>query len=353
MARLLLLAQDARPVGKAFCDVAGDVLTPEFLRTQVGVEVEHVLVDRPDVGGREDILRVHVKNVKLDEEVDLKDIASITPGFVGADLSNLVNEAALLAARAEKRAVGIREFNEAVERVTAGLEKKNRVMNEDEKIRVAYHEAGHALAAAALPNSDPVHKVSIIPRGLAALGYTMQRPESDRYLMTKTELESNMKVLLAGTLTEEMIFQDISTGAQNDLERCTEVARSMVMDYGMSRLGRINFRRSSRSAFLAGAGGEGYQMMHSDEMAKLIDKEVARIIEDELTQTREILEQRREVLEAVTQRLLEVESIDNDELNRLIQEHSSGPWLVPGTVTEKPRAQIRVEAKDSGQSAAE
>ena len=328
-----------------------ETLDPALLRP--GRFDRHVLVDRPDVGGREDILRVHVKNVKLDEEVDLKDIASITPGFVGADLANLVNEAALLAARAEKRAVGIREFNEAVERVTAGLEKKNRVMNEDEKIRVAYHEAGHALVAAALPNSDPVHKVSIIPRGLAALGYTMQRPESDRYLMTKTELESNMKVLLAGTLTEEMIFQDISTGAQNDLERCTEVARSMVMDYGMSRLGRINFRRSSRSAFLAGAGGEGYQMMHSDEMAKLIDKEVARIIEDELTQTREILEQRREVLEAVTQRLLEVESIDSDELNRLIQEHSSGPWLVPGTVTEKPRAQIRIEANESGQSAAE
>lgn len=316
-----------------------ETLDPALLRP--GRFDRHVLVDRPDVGGREDILRVHVKNVKLDENVDLKDIASITPGFVGADLENLVNEAALLAARAEKRAVGIREFNEAVERVTAGLEKKSRVMNEDEKIRVAYHEAGHALVAAALPNTDPVHKVSIIPRGLAALGYTMQRPESDRYLVTKSELESNMKVLLAGTLTEEMIFQDISTGAQNDLERCTEVARSMVMDYGMSRLGRINFRRSSRSAFLAGGGMDGYQMMHSEEMAKQIDKEVARIVDDALVQTREILEQRREVLEAVTQRLLEVESIGNDELMQLIDQHCSGPWLVPGTVAEKPRAQIR------------
>ncbi len=287
-----------------------ETLDPALLRP--GRFDRHVLVDRPDVAGREAILRVHVKNVKLDEKVDLKEIASITPGFVGADLANLVNEAALLAARAEKRAVGIREFNEAVERVTAGLEKKNCVMNEDEKIRVAYHEAGHAMVAAALPNTDPVHKVSIIPRGLAALGYTMQRPVSDRYLMTKSELESNMKVLLAGTLTEEMIFQDISTGAQNDLERCTEIARSMVMDYGMSRMGRINFRRSSRSPFLAGGGGgDGYQMMHSEEMAKMIDKEVARIVDDELTQTREILEQRREVLEAVTQRLLEVEAIDS------------------------------------------
>jgi len=322
-----------------------ETLDPALLRP--GRFDRHVLVDRPDIRGREDILRVHVKNVKLDEQVNLNDIASITPGFVGADLANLVNEAALLAARAGKRAVGIHEFNEAVERVTAGLEKKNRVMNEEEKIRVAYHEAGHAVVAAALPNSDPVHKVSIIPRGLAALGYTMQRPESERYLMTKSELESNMKVLLAGTLTEEMIFQDISTGAQNDLERCTEVARSIVMDYGMSRLGRINFRRSSRSPFLAGAGGDGFQMTHSEEMAKLIDKEVARIIENELSQTREILEQRREVLEAVTQRLLEIESIENDELMQLISENCTGPWLVPGTVRQKPRAQIRSDEDDT------
>ncbi len=306
----------------------------------------HVLVDRPDVAGREEILKVHVKNVKLDESIDLKEVASITSGFVGADLSNLVNEAALLAARGEKEVVGINEFNEAVERVTAGLEKKNRVMNEQEKIRVAYHEAGHALVAAALPNTDPVHKVSIIPRGFAALGYTMQRPSSERYLMTKSELESQMRVLLAGTLTEEMIFQDISTGAQNDLERCTEIARGMVMDYGMSRLGRINLRRSTRSPFLGGGGGDGFQMMHSEEMAKLIDKEVSRIVEDALSQTRSILEQRREVLEAITQRLLEVESIDNDELMRLIRENGTGPWLVPGTVNELPRAKLRIPPKE-------
>jgi cell division protease FtsH len=329
-----------------------ETLDPALLRP--GRFDRHVLVDRPDVGGREDILRVHVKNVKLDEKVDLREVASITPGFVGADLANLVNEAALLAARAEKRAVGIGEFNEAVERVTAGLEKKNRVMNEDEKIRVAYHESGHALVAAALPNTDPVHKVSIIPRGMAALGYTMQRPEFDRYLMTKSELESNMKVLLGGTLTEEMIFQDISTGAQNDLERCTEIARSMVMDYGMSRLGRINLRRGTRSPFLAAGGsGDAYQMMHSDDMAKMIDKEVGRIIEDALTHTREILEQRREVIEAVTQRLLEVESIDNVELMQLIQSSSNGPWLVPGTVAEKPRAQLPPPATASGDDSAQ
>ncbi len=316
-----------------------EMLDPALLRP--GRFDRHVLVDRPDICGREDILKVHVKNVKLDDVVELKEVASITSGFAGADLANLVNEATLLAARAGKTAVGIDEFNEAVERVTAGLEKKNRVMNEDEKIRVAYHEAGHALVATALPNTDPVHKVSIIPRGIAALGYTMQRPEGDRYLMTKSELESRMKVLLAGTLTEEMIFSDISTGAQNDLERCTEIARSMVMDYGMSRLGRVNYRKSAASPFLAGGAGESYQVSHSEEMAKLIDKEVARILDEALVQTREILEQRREALEAVTQKLLEVESIDNEVLRQLLDDHSAGPWLVPGTVIEKPRAKIR------------
>jgi cell division protease FtsH len=321
-----------------------ETLDPALLRP--GRFDRQVLVDRPDVAGREAILKVHVRSVKLADDVDLRHIASITSGFVGADLANLVNEAALLAARADKSSVSTPEFDEAVDRVTAGLEKKNRVMNEDEKIRVAYHEAAHALVAAALPNTDPVHKVSIIPRGFAALGYTMQRPESERYLMTKYELESRMKVLLAGTLAEEMVLQDISTGAQNDLERCTEIARSMVMDYGMSRLGRINYRRNNGSTFLAGSNGSGHHSTYGEDTAKMIDKEVSRIVEDQLMQTREILMQRREVLEAITQRLLEVEAIDNTELFRVIKEYSAGPWLVPGTVTEKPRAQIRKSDED-------
>ncbi|MEO1526501.1 MAG: ATP-dependent zinc metalloprotease FtsH [Planctomycetota bacterium] len=321
-----------------------ETLDPALLRP--GRFDRQVLVDRPDVAGREAILKVHVRSVKLADEVDLRHIASITSGFVGADLANLVNEAALLAARADKSSVGTTEFDEAVDRVTAGLEKKNRVMNEDEKIRVAYHEAAHALVAAALPNTDPVHKVSIIPRGFAALGYTMQRPESERYLMTKYELESRMKVLLAGTLAEEMVLRDISTGAQNDLERCTEIARSMVMDYGMSRLGRINYRRATTSPFLAGGGGQGHSVSFGEETAKMIDKEVSRIVEDALVQTKEILTQRREVLEAITQRLLEVEAIDNTELMRLIEENWTGLWLVPGTVAEKPRAQIRKAEND-------
>lgn len=298
----------------------------------------HVLVDRPDVGGREAILKVHVKNVKLDENLDLRKVASITPGFVGADLANLVNEAALLAARGDKESVGLIEFNEAVERVTAGLEKKNHVMNEDEKVRVAYHEAGHALVADALPNTDPVHKVSIIPRGVGALGYVMQRSGGDRYLRTRSELDSDLRVLVAGTLVEEMIFEDISTGASNDLERATAIARSMVMDYGMSRLGRVNYRQKNDTSFLG--GDAGHTSLHSEETAKEIDTEVRRLIDESIAQTREILSARREALEAITQRLLEVESIDGEELTKIIQQHSTGPLVVPGTASKVPRAKI-------------
>jgi len=301
----------------------------------------HVLVDRPDIKGREDILKVHVKNVKLDPTVELKEVASITPGFVGADLANLVNEAALLAARKEKASVGMAEFNEGVERVTAGLEKKQRVMNEDEKLRVAYHESGHALVAYSLPNTDPVHKVSIIPRGLAALGYTMQRPEGDRFLMTQSELESRIQVLLAGTITEEMVFHDISTGAQNDLERATDIASSMVMEYGMSRLGRVNYRESNRSPFLSSAAGEEKTRSHSEKTAREIDEEVRRIIDESIEKVRHILDVRRSALESLTKRLIEVESVDSTELKRIIEETSPGPLIVPGTVASAIRpAQI-------------
>lgn len=306
----------------------------------------HVLVDRPDVKGREEILKVHVKNVRLDDQIDLRQVASLTPGFVGADLANLVNEAALLAARGDRPAVGMQEFNEAVERVTAGLEKKNHVMNEDEKVRVAYHEAGHALVADALPNTDPVHKVSIIPRGMGGLGYVMQRPGSDRYLNTRSELESRLRVLVAGTLVEEMIFEDISTGASNDLERATEIARAMVMDYGMSRLGRVNYRRKNDAAFLARGEG-GHVSLHSEQTAREIDGEVRRIIDEAIAQTREILAARREALEAITQRLLEVESIDGHELSEIISQHSTIPLVVPGTQPKTPRAKILQRPTDA------
>jgi cell division protease FtsH len=305
----------------------------------------HVLVDRPDVRGREAILKVHVKAVKLDPTVDLRHVAAITPGSVGADLANLVNEAALLAARAEKNAVGMKEFNEGVERVTAGLEKKQRVMNEDEKRRVAYHESGHALVAYSLPNTDPVHKVSIIPRGLAALGYTMQRPEGDRYLMTQAELESRIQVLLAGTIAEEIIFNDISTGASNDLERATELARSMVMQYGMSRLGRVNYRESHRSPFLAVSGMDDHVRSYSEQTAREIDQEVRRLIDESIEKVRHILDIRRDALIALTERLIEVESVDADELQQIIEKNSPIPLVVPGT-TATPKRPAASEPSD-------
>jgi cell division protease FtsH len=306
-----------------------ETLDPALLRA--GRFDRQVLVDRPDIRGREAILKVHVKNVKLDPTVELKEVAAITPGFVGADLANLVNEAALLAARGEKNAVGMVEFNEGVERVTAGLEKKQRIMNEDEKLRVAYHESGHALVAYSLPNTDPVHKVSIIPRGIAALGYTMQRPEGDRFLMTQSELESRIQVLLAGTIAEEITYTDISTGAQNDLERATEIARKMVMEFGMSRLGRVNYRESNRSPFLAAAAGEESSRHCSETTMREIDQEVRRIIDEQIERVRHILELRRPSLEALTKRLIEVESVDADELKRIVEENSPGPLVVPGT----------------------
>ena len=307
-----------------------ETLDPALLRP--GRFDRNVLVDRPDIRGREAILKVHVKVVKLDTTVELQQVAAITPGFVGADLANLVNEATLLAARREKSTVGMKEFNEGVERVTAGLEKKQRIMNEDEKQRIAYHESGHALVAYSLPNTDPVHKVSIIPRGLAALGYTMQRPEGDRFLLTQAELESRIQVLLAGTITEETVYNDISTGAQNDLERATDIARSMVMDFGMSRLGRVTYRDSGRSPFLAAGGIDERIRTHSEQTAREIDQEVRRIIEESIEKVRQILEVRRESLIALTERLIEVESIDADELKRIIDEHSPGPVVVPGTL---------------------
>jgi cell division protease FtsH len=313
-----------------------ETLDPALLRP--GRFDRHVLVDRPDVAGREEILEVHLQKIKVDEDVNVKQVAAITSGFVGADLANIVNEAALLAARNGKKAVGMTELNEAVERSSAGLEKKSRIMEEDEKLRVAYHESGHALVAYSLPNTDPVHKVSIIPRGLAALGYTMQRPEQDRFLMTQRELESRIQVLLAGTVAEEMVFEDISSGAQNDLERATEVARSMVMDFGMSRLGRVNYRESNRNPFLATGGDFRRMQSHSEHTAREIDQEVKRILDHGLESVRHILGKRRPALDAITRALMHQEVIDSAELDRIMKENSPGAMIVPGTEAERRRA---------------
>ena len=278
---------------------------------------------------------------KLDEKVNLTEVAAITSGFVGADLANLVNEAALLAARKGKAAVGMDEFNEGVERVTAGLEKRQRIIHQDEKLRVAYHESGHALVAYSLPNTDPVHKVSIIPRGLAALGYTLQRPEGDRYLLTQGELESRIQVLLAGTCAEELVFDDVSTGAQNDLERASAIARSMVMDYGMSKLGRVNYRESNRSPFLTGGGNEfARERGFSEHICREIDEEVKRIVDDSIEKVRDILESRRASLELLAQRLMEREVIDASELKQIMEETSTSPAIVPGTTADRKRPQV-------------
>lgn len=311
----------------------------------------HVLVDRPDVRGREEILKVHVKNVKLDPNVELQKIAAISPGFAGAELANLVNEAALLAARLGQPTVVMDNFNEAVERVTAGLEKKQRVMSPEEKERVAYHEAGHALVAFVLPNTDPVHKVSIIPRGLAALGYTMQRPTKDKFLMTKSELESELQILLAGTLAEELIYTDISTGASNDLERATDIARSMVMQYGMSELGRVNFKQDRSSPFLAGSSGGLSSRMYSEQTAREIDNEVNRIVDEALERVRKILRERKAALVALTDRLMEIESVESIELKQLIDDNSPGPLLVPGTDSAPIRPVVNLDDDEKGEAA--
>ena len=327
-----------------------ETLDPALLRP--GRFDRHVLVDRPDVRGREEILKVHVAGVKLNPSVNLQQVARITSGFCGADLANLVNEAALLAARNNKTSVGMEEFNEGVERVTAGLEKKKRVIHEDEKRRVAYHEAAHALVAFSLPNTDPVHKVSIIPRGLAALGYTMQRSEDDRYLLTQSELESRIQVLLGGTIAEEMVYADVSTGAQNDLERASGIARAMVMEYGMSRMGRVNFRESNRSPFLAGGGGDlPAARSHSEETAREIDQEVRRIIDQSIEKVRRVLESRRGALEAITRQLIETEVIDGNQLRALVEASVDTPLLVPGTDTERRPGRIEASRIDADKAA--
>jgi cell division protease FtsH len=277
----------------------------------------HVAIDRPDVRGREAILQVHVKEVKLSAEVDLARVAALTPGFVGADLANLVNEAALLSARRNKDSVGMAEFQDAIDRIIGGLEKKNRMMNEKEKQIVAYHESGHTLVALSLPSADPVNKVTIIPRGIAALGYTQQLPTEDRYLMTRGELLGRLCVLLGGRVAEEIIFEDISTGAQNDLQKATDIARSMVTEYGMSdKLGLVTYEKE-RSPFLLGEGKTPAKE-YSEETARDIDAEVAQLLEKAHERVRKMLSEKREQLEIVSRKLLEQETLTGDELRELV-----------------------------------
>lgn len=297
-----------------------EILDPALLRP--GRFDRHILVDRPDIKGREAILIVHANGVKLADDVDFAVLAGMTPGFVGADLANLVNEAALLAARRGKQAVGMAEMEEAIERMVAGLEKKSRVMNKREREIVAYHEVGHALVALSIPNADPVHKISIIPRGISALGYTLQRPTEDRFLMTRSELLDKLTVLLGGRVGEELVFDEVSTGAQNDLVKATDIARSMVKEYGMSeKLGLVAFERDRQSVFLQIPQGSSPRE-YSEETSREIDAEVSRIVEESHTRAKEILTQKRSALVKVANILLEKEVIEGEELKHYLSENA-------------------------------
>jgi len=293
-----------------------EILDPALLRA--GRFDRHVLVDRPDKIGRLAILRVHAKNVALGPDADLETIAGMTAGFSGADLANIINEAALLAVRRNQETVGMAQLQEAVERVIAGLEKKNRVLNKMERERVAYHETGHALIALSLPGSDQVQKISIIPRGIAALGYTLQLPTEDRFLMTKSELENKVAVLLGGRIAEELIFGEASTGAQNDLVKATDIAKSMVKAYGMSeKVGMITLERERQPQFvqiqLSQEKGD-----YSEATARDIDSEVRRIVDEQYERVKRLLAEKKRALEEVAKMLLEREVISGAELKAIM-----------------------------------
>ncbi|HET8563965.1 MAG TPA: AAA family ATPase, partial [Candidatus Binatia bacterium] len=280
-----------------------------------------VLVDRPDVKGREKILRLHAKKIALSPTVDLAKIAARTPGFVGADLANIVNEAALLAARQGKDAVETADFDEAIERVIAGLQKKSRVMNPREKKTVAYHESGHALVAELIPGADPVNKISIIPRGVAALGYTQQFPTEDRYLMTRSELLARIYVLLGGRVAEEMIFGDVSTGAQNDLQKATEIARTMVTQFGMSeRLGLVSLEGPRTPMFLSVPTQSPKE--YSEETARMIDEEIKKLLSEAHAKVRDCLASHRSALEELAKLLLEKEVVERPALQAILGKRS-------------------------------
>ena len=281
-----------------------------------------VLVDRPDINGREAILKIHSRNVVLGTDVDLRKVAGRTAGFVGADLANLINEAALLAARKDKDSVSLADFDEAIDRVVAGLQKKNRVMNAQEKEIVAVHESGHAIVAESVDHGDPVAKISIIPRGIAALGYTQQQPTEDRYLMTRSELLDRLAVLLGGRVAEELVFGEISTGAQNDLQRATDMARSMVTEYGMSdRLGLVTYERPQQARFLPGTFPAN--KAYSEEKAAQIDEEISQVIEQAHQRVRGILSTRRKALEEVARLLSRKEIVQGEELREILGKMSA------------------------------
>ena len=300
-----------------------EILDPALLRP--GRFDRQILVDRPDKKGREEILRVHMRGVKMATDVDVERIAAMTPGFAGADLANLVNEAALLAVRRGKEEVTTDELTEAVERVVAGLEKKNRLINPKEREIVAYHEVGHALVGLSLPGADPVQKITIVPRGVAALGYTMNVPTEERFLMTQTELLSRIAMSLGGRAAEEIVFGDVSTGAHNDLSKATDIARGMVKEYGMDEtLGRVYLENERRAQFL-NVPGVAQPRQYSEQTAREIDESVQKILEGQYERAKQVLTERRDVLNEGAVVLLKKEKIEGKELEEIMRRHGYEP----------------------------
>ncbi|MGI0494979.1 ATP-dependent zinc metalloprotease FtsH4 [Alkalinema pantanalense CENA528] len=326
----LLTEMDGFAAGDATVIVLAATNRPETLDQALlrpGRFDRQVLVDRPDLAGREAILKIHAQKVKLSENVDLKMIATRTPGFAGADLANLVNEAALLAARSKRTTVETQDFAEAIERVVAGLEKKSRVLNETEKKIVAYHEVGHAIVGAAMPGSNKVEKISIVPRGMAALGYTLQLPTEDRFLLNEDELRGEIATLLGGRSAEEIVFGNITTGASNDLQRATDLAERMVTSYGMSKvLGPLAYQQGGQSMFLNNGAPNPRRPM-SEETAQSIDREVQEIVETAHEQALHVLRANRELLETIAQQLLETEVIEGETLYQLLNQVNAKPVL--------------------------
>jgi cell division protease FtsH len=312
-AGVVLLAATNRP----------EILDPALLRA--GRFDRQVLVDRPDKPGRVQILGVHLKKARLASDVSPEEIAALTPGFTGADLANLVNEAALLATRRRGDAVTMADFNNAIERIVAGLEKRNRLLNPKEREIVAYHEMGHALVAMTLPGVDPVHKVSIIPRGVGALGYTIQRPTEDRFLMTRTELDNKMAVLLGGRAAEWVVFGHLSTGAADDLVKVTDIARAIVTRYGMSEaIGHVALEKDRRSFLATDQPYYGpLERSYSDETAAAVDAEVKRIVDDAFARTVKLLGDHRDALERTARRLLEAETLDSAQITALVADKAA------------------------------
>ncbi len=294
-----------------------DILDPALLRP--GRFDRHIVVDRPDIKGREEILKVHMREKKFSEDVNTDILARRTAGMVGADLANLINEAALLSARHDKEKIGMEELEEGIERVLAGPERKSRLISEHEKKIIAYHETGHALVAKVLPNSDPVHKISIIPRGHAALGYTLQLPEEDRFLISKSELLNRISVLLSGRAAEQLIFNDVTSGAANDLERATQTARQMVTQLGMSeKLGLVKLGNKREEIFLGRDISEDRN--YSEEIAFIIDQEIKSIIDECYKTAKNILSERKNLMDKIAKILLDKEIITGEELDKLIND---------------------------------